>query len=200
MRDFLKLTCGLLAVVLGASAQAAETGPHPSQGPADAPVQIVEFSEFECAQCADMYSTLRRIREDYPEEVALVFRQLPLNSVHPRSQKAAEASLCALEQGRFWEYHDVLFEDPGDLAIHTLKDRAVRIGLDAASFDTCLDTGAKAAAVATDLRAAIDAGAYSTPTLYINGHMLTGNWGYRDVSRIIDSELFRILGDNIRSD
>jgi protein-disulfide isomerase len=187
----------LLALCVEAAGFAAQTEVgtegHPSMGPPDAPVTIVEFADFECARCATMAPVLRQVLGNYPEEVRLVFRQLPLGSVNPRARKASEAALCAFDQGRFWDYHDALFEDQASLDRRSLEERAVRIGLDAVEFSLCLDSGRKAGAVDSDIEAAIGAGAYTAPTLYINGEMLTGSWPYRDVADRIDSELYRIL-------
>jgi len=174
-----------------------DTEGHPSRGAAAAAVTIVQFGDFECSRCRDMDATLKTFGENYPDQVRLVFRQLPLNSVHPHAQKAAEASLCALEQERFWEYHDLLFGNQEALGIDALKARAAVLGLDTERFDACLDSGEMAEAVDRDIQAAIDAGAYSTPTLYINGQMLTGSWPYRDVERLIEAELFRIMGEEL---
>jgi len=178
-----------------ASGSLAQGGPgqHPSLGPADAPVTIVEFGDFECSQCADMHATLGRILEDYPEAVRLVFRQLPLNTIHPNAEKAAEASLCAFDQGQFWAYHDLLFGSPGSLGVESLRTRASDLELDRELFDACLDNGEKSVLVMADIEDALDAGAFSSPTLLINGAMLTGNWSYRDVARRVDAELFRLL-------
>jgi protein-disulfide isomerase len=194
------LLCGLLAAteVLLAQEPASRNEPHPTRGSEGAIVTIVEFAEFECEQCRDMHATLTQVLETYPDQVRIVFRQLPLNTVHPHSQKAAEASLCAFDQNGFWEYHDALFVNAKDLGVDSLKHWADVINLDRDRFDICLDSGEKAEAVREDIRAAIDDGAYSTPTLYINGRMMTGNWEYRDVSHVIEGELFRLLGEEFR--
>ena len=187
--------CIILSSVLAATAQRiyVPNEGHPSKGPSDAAITIVEFGDFECPQCGGMYATLKQIEADYFNQVRLVFRQLPLRSIHPNAEKAAEASLCAFDQHRFWEYHDSLFEKQEALDRQALISRAANLGLDTDRFRACLDSGEKKGAVDADLQAAIDAGAYSVPTLFINGEMMTGNWPYRDVARMIDAELFRLL-------
>jgi protein-disulfide isomerase len=170
-----------------------ETEGHPAMGPAAAPVTIVEFGDFECPRCGAMHPVLREVLANYPDQVRLVFRQLPLGSVHPYARKAAEASLCAFDQGRFWEFHDALFADQGDLSRPSLGSRASALDLDVDRFSSCLDSGEKEAAVERDIEAAIEAGAYSVPTLYINGQMLTGSWPYREVADRVDAELYRLL-------
>lgn len=82
----------------------------PVKGPANAKVTIVEFSDFQCPYCLQAYATVKQIMDAYPNDVKFVYKQFPLNSIHPQAQKAAEASLCAHEQGKFYEYHDKLFE------------------------------------------------------------------------------------------
>ena len=100
---------------------------HPSRGPATAPVTIVEFSDFECPFCYGLYPTLKLIERNYPEQVRIVYRQFPLTTIHPRAQKAAEASLCAHDQGRFWEMHDSMFGLQKELEVDALKQRAKEI-------------------------------------------------------------------------
>lgn len=193
------LLTALLGVAVSSDAQGivVPTQGHPSRGSADAPVTIVEFGDFQCPHCGGMYATLKLIEEEYGDQVRLVFRQLPLTRIHPHAQKAAEASLCAFDQDQFWPYHDALFENQAELDVDALKRRAGDLGLDLVRFTACLDSGEKANAVREDVDAAIEAGAYSTPTLYINGEMLTGNWPYRDVARLIDAELLRLLEDEL---
>lgn len=191
----------ILLSAIGVKGQGIEipTEGHPSRGPVSAPVTIVEFGDFECPHCGGMYATLKLVQENYPDRVRLVFRQLPLRSIHPHAEKAAEASLCAFDQDQFWAYHDSLFENQAALDHSALIARAEELGLDTSRFETCLDSGEKQEAVDQDVQAAIDAGVYSTPTLYINGEMLTGDWPYRDVARMIDAALFRKLGEDLES-
>ena len=95
---------------------------------------IVEFSDFECPFCCGLFPALKMIERNYPDQVRIVYRQFPLTHIHPRAQKAAEASLCAREQGRFWEMHDSMFGFQEELDVDALKQRAVELKLDAAAF------------------------------------------------------------------
>ena len=163
----------------------------PAQGPEDAPVTIVEFSDFECPFCKRIHPTLKQVMDAYDGKVRLVYRQLPLTSLHPNAQKAAEASLCAHDQGKFWAMHDAMFESSGGLAVASLKATAADIGLDTAEFARCLDSGEKADEVATDLAAARELGLSGTPALFINGRYLSGAQPYETIARVVDDELRR---------
>jgi len=120
----------------------------------------------------------------------VVFRQFPLN-IHPRAQKAAEASLCADDQGKFWEMHDAMFADQRKLEVADLKAKAGSLGLDQAQFDQCLDSGKHAAKVAADLADGQRAGVTGTPALFINGRFINGAVPFADLARVIDDELLR---------
>jgi protein-disulfide isomerase len=163
----------------------------PALGPDAAPVTIVEFSDFECPFCLRIHPTLKRVMDEYEGQVRLVFRQFPLNNIHPHAQKAAEASLCADAQGRFWEMHDAMFDNPRELAVADLKTRAAEIGLDEEAFATCLDTGEFADEVTADLNAGRALGVSGTPALYINGRFLSGAQPFEVISRVIEDELQR---------
>jgi protein-disulfide isomerase len=163
----------------------------PAKGPDNAPVTIVEFSDFECPFCLRINPTLKQVMEEYEGQVRLVFRQFPLNNIHPNAQKAAEASLCADAQGRFWEMHDAMFDNPRELAVADLKTRAAEIGLDEEAFATCLDTGEFADKVTADLNAGRALGVSGTPALYINGRFLSGAQPFEVISRVIEDELQR---------
>ncbi len=145
----------------------------PSRGPADAPITIVEFSEYQCPFCGRITPTLRQIEEKYPGKIRLVFKDFPLPN-HAQAPKAAEAAHCAGEQGKYWQLHDRLFANQQQLQVPELKAHAVAVGLDQAAFDQCLDSGKHAAIVQTDVELGSEMGVQSTPTLYINGRVVTG--------------------------
>jgi predicted DsbA family dithiol-disulfide isomerase len=167
------------------------TAGFPSRGQANAPVTILEFADFECPHCGGLYPTLKLVERNYPDKVRFVYRNYPLTNIHPHAAKAAEASLCANEQRKFWEYHDSLFMDQAHLAIEDLKQRAVALKLDTAAFNTCLDSGRQAEAVKKDMAEGSKAGVSSTPSMFINGRRLSGNLPYADIREVIEDELQR---------
>ena len=167
------------------------TAGYPTRGPLMAPVTIVEFSDFECPFCGGLFPTLKAVEKNYPGQVRIVYRQFPLRKIHPRAQKAAEASLCANEQGRFWEMHDSLFGNQEDLGVDALKARAVELNLDTAAFNACLDSGKEVAAIDKDIAEGMKAGVTGTPIMFINGRMMLGNQPYAKIRDIIEDELAR---------
>jgi len=162
----------------------------PSLGPEAAPVTIVEFSDFQCPFCARVVATLKQVREKYGDKVRLVFRQFPL-SFHPHAAKAAEASLCAHEQGKFWDMHEAMFANQQALYPEQLKAKAAELGLNAESFNQALDSGKYAGAVEADLAAGQSAGVSGTPAIFINGRFVNGAVPLEQITAIIDDELRR---------
>jgi len=162
---------------------------HPAKGPATAPVTIVEFSDFQCPFCKQVVPTLKQVEQKYGDRVRIVFRQFPLSSIHPYAQKAAEAALCANEQGKFWEMHDAMFGDQSKLEVSALKVTAANLGVDKAKFDECLDSGRFAARIKEDERAGSLAGVSGTPALFINGRSLSGAQPFEALASAIDEEL-----------
>ena len=164
----------------------------PTLGKADAPITLVEFSDFQCPFCKGMAPTLKEVAEKLGDKVKIVYRQYPIASIHPFAVKAAEASLCANEQGKFWELHDAMFEDQKKLAVTDLKATAVRLGMDGKKFDTCLDSGRYVEQVQNDLREGQRAGVTGTPAVFINGiEVPGGNVPYSTLEAAIQRELVR---------
>ncbi len=163
----------------------------PVKGSKDAPVTIVEFSDFQCPYCGSFYTqTLPSIEKNYIEtgKARLVFMNFPLG-FHQYAQKAAEASECAQEQGKFWEYHDKLFENQAALDIASLKQYAKGLSLDQAKFDKCLDSGATAGKVSRDSSSGQSYGVTGTPSFFINGIALVGAQPFGNFQKIIEQEL-----------
>ena len=167
-----------------------KTAGRPSLGPAAAPVKLVLFSDFECPYCRDFSDTLTEVSEKYGDKVQLVFRQFPLNNIHPNAQRAAETSLCAHDQNRFWKTHDILFENQRELTEENILMQVMLLdGFDIGKFRECLASGRHKPEIQEDIRAGLAAGADSTPTLFINGIYLSGGQPYEAVASIIDREL-----------
>lgn len=164
---------------------------HPSRGPQDAPVTIVEFSDYECPYCARVYPSMKQIEENYKGKVRRVFRQFPLTSIHPRAQKAAEASLCALDQGKFWEMHEALFAQPSKLEIADLYNKASLLGLNAHEFRKCVDSGSEMMRIKSDIDEGTKVGVTGTPAIFINGRYAGGARPYEGLAKMVDEELQR---------
>ena len=154
---------------------------RPTQGQANAPVTIVEFSDYQCPFCqrfsTSVYLALKR---DYIEtgRVRYVFRDFPLKSIHPQAAKAHEAAHCAGEHGQYWEMHDLLFTKQKDLAVPSLKQYAQTIGIQPDVFADCLDSGRYASDIDKDIAAGTKAGVRGTPSFIIgrsgSGGTITG--------------------------
>ena len=160
----------------------------PSRGPADAPILMVEFSDFQCPYCQRATNTLEQLVDRYGAQVRFVYKDYPLPN-HADAFKAAEAGNCAHDQGMFWELHDRMFENQGALGVPALKTYAEELGLDAAAFATCLDEGRHAGRVQRDLEIGQAFGVSSTPTIFINGRPVMGAAPYESFEAIVEEEL-----------
>jgi protein-disulfide isomerase len=166
-------------------------GDDPVKGPAAAPITIIEFSDFQCPYCSRVNPTLKQVEERYGDKIRVVFRDFPLLQIHKDAAKAAEAGQCAHDQGKFWEMHDKLFSDQAKLQVEALKQSATEIGLDAAAFNECLDSGKHTAEWQKDMDEGARHGVTGTPAFFINGRLLSGAQPLEAFTTVIDEELAR---------
>jgi protein-disulfide isomerase len=158
-----------------------------AKGPKTSPVTLVEFADYECPYCQKITPELQKLEKEYAGRLAVVYKDFPL-PIHHTSEKAAEAARCAGEQGKFWEYHDVLFYSK-QLQISDLKADARVLRLDGDRFDKCLDDGAEAASVKKDLEEAHQLGLTGTPSFFVNGHFFSGAADYTVLQEMVDMQL-----------
>jgi protein-disulfide isomerase len=167
-----------------------ELGGAPVRGNPKAPVTIVEFSDFQCPYCVRARPSVARVREVYGDQVRFAFRHFPLD-FHEQAEKAGEGAACAGEQGKFWEMHDLLWTNTAKLQVPDLKAHAETLGLDAAAFATCLDSGRYAHLVEGDVEAGQGYGVSGTPAFFVNGRPLVGAQPFEAFAQVIDEELAR---------
>jgi protein-disulfide isomerase len=165
------------------------TDGEPSIGPDDAPITIVEFSDYQCPYCTAWYEqTFSQLLASYPDQIRFVYRDLPL-PMHPEAVPAAEAADCAGEQGAYWKYHDALFSDQYTLGRAAYEQYATDLGLDIVAFKACLDDHRYQAEIQADAADAAKLGLNGTPSFVINGRIVVGALPFASFKSIIDEEL-----------
>jgi len=166
----------------------------PAIGPDDALVTIIQFSDFQCPFSKRYFDeTEQLILSNYGDQVSYVFRDFPLISIHPQAQKAAEAAQCAFDQGKYWEYHDMLFQNQGALDVDSLKSYATDLGLDESAFNLCIDSDKYAQEVQKDIEDGQSYGVLGSPTFFINGRKVVGALPYDTFQMVIEEELPKTL-------
>jgi protein-disulfide isomerase len=187
----LRKASGDVAIKLDVPRTAIKVLPNdPVSGTASAKVEIVEFSDFQCPYCQRVAPVLKQLMAKYGDRVKLVWKDFPLPS-HPDARPAAEAALCANDQGKFWAYHDKLFDNQSELTVVNLKEWAVQLGMNAATFNACFDKGTHRQLVEEDQEEGSRYGVSSTPTVYINGRAVVGAMPLETYEAIIQEELAR---------
>ncbi len=161
------------------------TASAPSRGKASAKVTLVEFADFQCPYCARATEVVNQVLERYPDDVRYVFKQLPLTSIHRFAEPAARAAFAAERQGKYWEMHDILFENYRALDDASLKKYAAQIGLDVARFEKDMVDPEIAARVQADMTEAQTLGVNSTPSFFMNGHRVP-SWDLQTMSSLIE--------------
>jgi protein-disulfide isomerase len=161
----------------------------PFRGAERASVTIVKFEDFQCPYCKTVQPTFQELLKRYDGKVRLVHKDLPLESIHPQARQAAEAARCAGEQGKFWNFHDVLYANSTKLSLEDLKGYAGQIGLNVESFRACYNSGKYRTAVQKDVNDGAQLGLTGTPTFFINGREMSGAQPVEAFAAIIDEEL-----------
>ena len=159
------------------------------RGPADAVVTLVEYGDFECPHCGQAHVVLDRLLDHASDLVRLVYRHFPLIEVHPHAERAAEAAEAAGAERRFWEMHDVLFENQDALDEASLLAYAQDLRLDMARFELEMRRGVYAERVQADLASGLRSGVQGTPTFFINGNRYDGSWDLGSLAAAIEAEI-----------
>jgi len=167
-----------------------EIGDSPVRGAADAPVTIVEFSDFQCPYCGRVGPTLERLLEEYPGQVRVVYKHLPL-SFHEHALPAAKAAVAAGRQGKFWEMHDALFASQRQLGEEKYRELAEELGLDVEQFERDYKSEEVAMEVAQDMNQARKLGVTGTPGFFVNGRFSSGAKPYQSFKTMVDAALER---------
>jgi protein-disulfide isomerase len=161
----------------------------PIRGSENAPVTIIEFSDFHCPYCKQVQPTLKRILSDYGDRVKLAYRDFPIDQLHPNARKAAEAARCANDQGKFWEFHDKLYGGGTDASPETLTRLAREIDMDVVAFQQCIAVRKHGSGIDRDIEEATKLGVNGTPGFFINGRLVSGAQPYEGFAQVINEEL-----------
>ncbi len=145
-------------------------------GPADAPVTLVEYGDYECPFCRGAFRDVHRLLDRYPGKIRFVFRNFPITQVHPHAEQAAEAAEAAAAQGKFWEMYELLLQDSADLDLDSLLGYADRLGLDVARFRNEVVGNVYTERISRDIDEGIRNGVNQTPKFYVNGRRIDGKF------------------------
>ena len=190
LRQVLFAEAGVEILIQPPRVEVAVADGTPSRGPVDAPIVMIEYTDFQCPYCTRVQPTLDAIMKRYDGQIRHVFKHLPL-PMHTEAQLAGAASLCAQDQGKFWEYHDWLFANQRTLSRDSMVAQAGELGMDTEVFTSCIDGGQYLAVVRSDMAEANSFGITGTPGFLINGRVLTGAQPMENFEAIIDDELER---------
>ncbi len=168
-------------------------GDAPSKGPANAPLVLVVFSDFQCPFCKRVEPTLAEVEKHYPGKVRVVWKNYPL-PFHNNAEPAAEAAMAADAQGKFWPMHDRLFDNNTALDRESLENDAAAIGLDLPRFRADLDAGRYKARIEADKQEGSELGVVGTPAVFINGRKISGAYPFETFQKIADAELAKLTG------
>jgi protein-disulfide isomerase len=167
-----------------------------AQGPADAPVTLVEYGDYECPHCGRAYPIVKAVQDHFGRRLRFVFRNFPLTETHPHAALAAAAAEAAGDQGKFWEMHDLLFEHQNRLGAADLENYASQLGIGSGGFLDVIRSTEKTRQVQDDFMSGVRSGVNGTPTFFLNGMRYDGPWDYQDLVAAIESSM---RGTTLRS-
>lgn len=168
-----------------------------SRGPVGAPVTIVEFGDYQCPFCHHFEPTLQSVLGQYSHQVRFVFRNFPLTQIHPQAMHAAEAAVCAQQQGRFWPMHDAIYADGAPLNDASLRALAKQVGLDSRKFEKCVRSDIPMKVIEADVQAGENLGVEVTPTLFVDGRYINGDVPREQLVSVIEDELKTKAGQKV---
>ena len=160
-------------------------------GPPHAPVTVVEYGDLECPNCKQAVEPVKLLLRHYENRVRFAYRHFPLEGVHPHAELAAEAAESAGEQGKFWEMHDLLFDNQSRLKLPNLREYAGRLQLDMTQFDAELSDHVYLQRVREHLQSGRDSGVRSTPAFYVNGRIQDVSFGLKSLFEAVEAALHR---------
>jgi protein-disulfide isomerase len=192
----LRAEYGVITELNPPSAQV-EAGKSPRLGPETAPVQIIEYADYECPYCQKVSTDLSRLRKEFPDQVSLVYKDFPL-PMHPLAVQAAEGARCAGTQGKFWEFHDFLFQTK-QMQVADMKQEARALKLDGERFDQCLDKQEQFSDLKKEAQEGQHLGLTGTPSFFINGHFMSGAIGYAKLRETVERELGAMNANSTQS-
>jgi protein-disulfide isomerase len=158
------------------------------QGPIDAPIKLLEYGDYECPYCGEAYPVVKEIQERLGNRLCFAFRNFPLSNSHPHAEHAAEAAETAAEQGRFWEMHDLLYENQDALEDEDLAQYASVLRLDGRRFISEVQAGTHAPRIREDFRSGARNGVNGTPSFFINGVRYDGTAGVEELFAALTGE------------
>jgi protein-disulfide isomerase len=159
------------------------------RGSVNAPITLVEYGDYECPYTGMAYPIVKEIMGQFGDKMYFVFRNFPLNNIHPHAQAAAEAAEAAAANDKFWEMHDYLFEHQKALEYHHLFEYAQKVGLDVEKFKNDMSEHAYASLIEQSLRSGVDSGVEGTPTFFINGDRYEDSWDLKTLSETLQKYL-----------
>lgn len=155
------------------------------EGPADAPITLVEYGDYECPVCGEAYPIVKQVQKELGNELHFVFRNFPISNAHPHAEQAAEAAESAGSQGKFWQMHDALYEHQDDLSTESLQQLAIEIGLDPTQLESDLASRKFSDRVKEDFMSGARSGVNGTPTFFINNVRYDGQWDYETLLKAL---------------